>query len=43
MEPIRLGDCVSGCLLFGDDICFPSRMMAARPFLRERSCCLCQP
>jgi hypothetical protein len=43
MEPIRLGDCVSGCLLFGDDICFPSRMMAARPFLRERPCCLCRP
>jgi len=28
MEPIWLGDCVFGCLLFGDDICFPSRMMA---------------
>ena len=27
MEPIWLGDCVSVGLLFGDDICFPLRMM----------------
>ena len=35
MEPIRLGDGVPDRLLFRDDFCFPSRMIAARPFLRE--------
>jgi hypothetical protein len=35
MEPIWLGDCLFGRLLFGDDICFPSWMkIAGRPWGR---------
>jgi hypothetical protein len=42
MEPIWLGDCISGYLLFDDDICFPFEMMTAS-FNERRSRCASEP